>query len=153
MSEDKKAKTVLIVAAGCGCLMLSLVIVAIVTIAIPNYLVMNLRSMRAELPANLNGIRTAELAYEAAFDTFIPASIYPAPLSKGSKEWISSSSGGFLILGWAPDGDVRGAYWVETNANDFRASAISDVDGDGVYATYVATKSTNPTLVTAPDIY
>ena len=53
-----------------------------------------------------------------------------------------------------PNGDVRGSYMVSTTNTNFTATGISDVDGDGVYATYQATKSENPNApTTAPDVY
>ena len=67
--------------------------------------------------------------------------------------WNASESGGFQTLGWIPDGMVRGSYSVTTMADDFRAIGLSDIDGDGNYATYVATKSTSPMAITPPDVY
>ena len=42
-----------------------------VFIAVPNFVEMQYRAKRAEAPAYLSGIKTAQLAYEATFDTFI----------------------------------------------------------------------------------
>jgi prepilin-type N-terminal cleavage/methylation domain-containing protein len=56
-----------------------MIVVAIIgilaAIAIPNFLAMQLRAKRAELPSNLDGIRTAEKAYQAEWDTFTSASV------------------------------------------------------------------------------
>ena len=67
--------------------------------------------------------------------------------SKERDAWDVPRSAGFKILGWTLDGDVRGFYSVTTTATDFRVMGTSDIDGDGVYATYIATKSTKPVLI------
>ena len=138
-----------------GCLVLSVPVIGIMAaIAIPNFVSMQYKSKRAEVPSNLKGIKTAQLAYEANFDTFVAASAYPGYPTKTTQRWVMSESGGFASMGWSPDGDVRGSYWVETTNYNFRAFGISDVDGDGSYATYVATKSQNPNApITGPDVY
>ena len=129
------------------------VVGVIAAIAIPNFVEMQYRAKRAEVPANVDGIKTAELAYDAAFDTFIEESSFQ-PDSFPSKEVRSWGTSGFDTLGWGPDGEVRGSYKVSTiSSTDFRVTGISDIDGDGVYATYTATKSINATLVTPSDIF
>ena len=66
--------------------------------------------------------------------------------------WNVSRISGFQTIGWIPDG-MRGSYSVTTTIDDFRAVGVADIDGDGTYATYVATKSTSPMAVTPPDVY
>lgn len=107
---------------------------------------------RAEIPKNLKVIRVAEMAYETEYDVYVKSSAYPATPTKTSQQWDKSASGGFKIIDFYP-GDVRGSYMVSTTQSNFTATGISDVDGDGVYATYIATKSTNPILITPPDVY
>ena len=107
---------------------------------------------RAEIPKNLKVIRVAEMAYESEYDVYVKSSAYPATPTKTRQQWNKSASGGFIIINFNP-GDVRGSYMVSTTQSNFTATGISDVDGDGVYATYIATKSTNPTLITPPDVY
>ena len=53
----------------------------------------------------------------------------------------------FSLIGWKPDGGVRGSYEV-TNASttDFLVLGSCDVDGDGDLANYSATVSVNATL-------
>ena len=161
MSEEnngtaKKAGTAAVLVIGCavGGLILLAVVGIVAAIAIPNFVSMQYKSKRAEIPMNLKSIKTAQIMYEQDFDTFVPAAMYPPYPTKTTNMWIKSASGGFEVIDFQPDGDVRGAYWVEVSANNFTATGISDVDGDGVYATYVATKSENPNSpITAPDIY
>ena len=152
----KKVGTAAILIAGCafGGLVLIAIVGIVAAIAIPNYVSMNYKAKRAEIPMNLKSIKTAQLMYEQNFDVFVSASPYPPYPSKTTNMWVKSSSGGFATLDWQPDGDVRGSYWIEVSSTNFTATGISDIDGDGVYATYVATKSENPNSPTThPDVY
>jgi type IV pilus assembly protein PilA len=125
-----------------------MIVVAIIgilaAIAIPNFVAMQYRSKRAEIPPNVDGIKTAELAYDAAFDQFmLEGSFQPdATPNKQQRGWVTGT--GFDTLGWAPDGKVRGSYKVaSTSTTDFRVTGICNVDGDTNVGTYTATKSIN----------
>lgn len=132
-----------------------MIVVAIIgilaAIAIPNFVAMQYRAKRAEVPGNVDGIKTAQMAYDAAFDTFInqptyiPRSITGAAADKIQVDWPGGpAGGGFSTLGWAPDGKVRGAYQVmSTSSTDFRVTGQCNVDGDGVIAQYTASKTIN----------
>jgi type IV pilus assembly protein PilA len=123
-------------------------------IAIPNFVDMQYRAKRAEVPSNVDGIKTAELAYEASFDVFVQQST-PHPTTTPNKQqqaWTSGSN--FDTLGWGPDGNVRGMYAVSTlSATDFRVNGACDVDGDGSTAEYTATKTLNATMTSGNNIY
>jgi len=80
----------------------------------------------------------------------------PVPVSELGTDPLSwPSSTAFETLGWAPNGLVRGTYWVEeTNrGRDFIVHGNCDVDGDGIPAHYTATKSIPATLVTDRHVY
>jgi len=135
-------------------------VLLVLAIAIPNYVSMQNKSKRAEVPANVNGIKTAEMAYDAAFDQFIEVPVYhPSEYTMGEalRPWTAGSR--FDTLGWSPDGQVRGSYKVNTITGssawgyDFEVIGISDVDGDGRRATYTASKSTNANQVTSLSTY
>ncbi len=138
-----------------------MIVVAIIgilaAIAVPNFVGMQYRSKRAEVPSNVDGIKTAQLAYDAAFDRFIQqATFHPRTPSgasaKASLLWSSGSA--FDTLGWSPDGKVRGGYKVmSVGTTDFTVTGISDVDGDASAATYTSTKSINAVQVSANFIY
>ena len=158
MSEaaPQKSNTMLYVGIGCAVFFfLGIPIIGILAaIAIPNFVSMQYKTKRSEVPINLKAIKTLQEAYEADFGFYIPAAPYPPAPSQTPQNWNVTSSGGFFTLGWVPMGDVRGSYSVTTTSTDFRAVGVIDVDGDGVYATYVATKSTNPIMpLTSPDVY
>ena len=135
-----------------------MIVVAIIgilaAIAIPNFVSMQYRAKRAEVPANVDGIKTAELAYDAAFDRFIEQAT-PWPSSAVGKQqatWTPGSN--FDTIGWAPDGAVRGAYTITTTSStDFLVTGIADVDGDSIQSNYTATKSINATQNTAAEVY
>ena len=70
---------------------------------------------------------------------------YPPRTSKDPIPWIFKDSGGFQELDWSPYTEkVRGSYWVEVDADlqNFTVYGVIDVDGDGVFQTYYATKDT-----------
>ena len=128
-----------------------MIVVAIIgilaAIAIPNFVSMQLKAKRAEVPANVDGIKTAELAYEAASDAYIDCANYPGSTPKVPQAWTVSASGNFATLGWSPDGAVRGTYAVTgASATDFLVTGQSDVDGDLTKADYSATKTVNATI-------
>ena len=135
-----------------------MIVVAIIgilaAIAVPNFMSMQYKTKRSEVPSNIKGIKSAQIAYESDFDTFVTCAQYPTAPTKTTQVWDVSASGGFKTIGWRPDGDVRGSYTVASATKDFTAFGYSDVDGDGAQATYQATKTTNATAPTsAADVY
>ncbi len=135
-----------------------MIVVAIIgilaAIAIPNFVDMQYRAKRAEVPSNVDGIKTAQIAYDAAFDTYVEVSSYKPSSSVGKKQKTWSSGTDFDTLGWGPDGKVRGAYKVTSKSTtDFLVTGICDVDGDGTQASFTATKSINTTMNTGATAY
>lgn len=143
-----------------------MIVVAIIgilaAIAIPNFLAMQLRAKRAELPSNLDGIRTAEKAYIAEWDAFTNAGGTPAATPSGRNQTTFTGTGydSFANLGWTADGLVRGSYEVGNAAqganfslDDFTATAQSDVDGDSANAVYSCNRAQKAGMVTANNLY
>jgi type IV pilus assembly protein PilA len=127
-----------------------MIVVAIIgilaAIAIPNFITMQLKAKRSELPGNVDGIKTAELAYDAAFDSYVTAPANPSGTpGKNFMNW-SESDASWTTLGWRPDGQVRGQYATTHGNTNFTVTASSDVDGSGDFANYSADASTNATL-------
>ena len=128
-----------------------MIVVAIIgilaAIAIPSFVAMQLKAKRAEVPGNVDGIKTAELSYDASFDGFVSAANYPGAVGKQTQPWSKSAAGGFTTIGWAPDGDVRGTYEVtNVQPTNFDVHGACDVDGDGAPADYTADVDTNASL-------
>lgn len=134
-----------------------MIVVAIIgilaSIAVPGFLQMQLRAKLAEIPANVDGIKTAEMAYNAAYDKLIPQTRFVPSEGVGRMHMDWKFGSNFDTIGWAPDGNVRGAYKVDVKVEDFIVYGISDVDGDGTNATYTAMRDTNATAVTSRMVY
>jgi len=142
-----------------------MIVVAIIgilaAIAIPNFLAMQMRAKRAELPTNLDGLRTAEKAYHAEWDGFTAAAATPAATPSG-RHPVAFSGGGkaaFDLLGWNADGKVRGAYVVAVTStagsadDDFTANATADVDGDGTVSEYQCNRAEKSSMISANSDY
>lgn len=133
-----------------------LLILVVAAVAIPNFIQMQLKSKRAELPGNVDGIKIAELAHDAAYDTFVACGnreAAEAVVGKNLRDFATDPAAPCFTetLSWAPDGQIRGAYWVEVTQRpdgrqDFIVHGVADVDGDGELAHYTATSSINATL-------
>ena len=123
-------------------------------IAVANFVAMQYRAKRAEVPSNVDGVKTAEMAYDAAYVHYIQqASFFPSPaVGKAAVTWSAGSN--FDTIGWSPDGNVRGAYMlVSLSSTDFRVTGICDVDGDTANASYTAQQSINAGATTGNSVY
>ena len=123
------------------------------SIAIPKFASMQYRAKRAEVPSNIDGIKTAETAYNASFDRFVAqTALHPSdPLNKQARTWAAGSN--FDTIGWAPDGKVRGSYLVNTTDTSFLVLGRCDVDGDGAYAEYHSDQNRNNFRLTSVEVY
>jgi len=109
---------------------------------------------RQEAPSNTDGLRTAELGFDAAFDRFQEA---PGPWPRALEDLDGQSvpfgepPPGWAELGWAPDGDPRCSYQVSLiGTDDFRVEAWCDQDDDGELYTCTASH-TQPTRCEGDD--
>jgi len=120
-----------------------MIVVAIIgilaAIAIPNFLRFQLKSKSSEGKVNIAAIRTAEVAYESEFGSYIAASPSPAATPAGKKDVFSdtgSVGANFDTVGWSPEGNVYFNYAVTVGAavadNSFTVGANGDIDGDTV---------------------
>jgi hypothetical protein len=121
----------------------------------------SLRACRAEVPSNVKAIKMAQLIFDAETNRFLTVSSHPSVRAPGknAQNWGRSSTG-FNNLNWMPDGAVRGVYSASTTratsrrpGGDFVVTGRIDCDGDGVEATYTATKSLNTMNTTRNDVY
>ena len=142
-----------------------MIVVAIIgilaAIAIPNFVAMQLRAKRSELPTNIDGIRTAEKAYVNEWDVYTTVANKPATLpSKDQADFGATfgDGGDWDLLGWVADGKVRGQYKVNaitgtSAAQNFSATSVSDIDGDSKTAYFYANKDTKGTMSSANSVY
>ncbi len=102
---------------------------------------------RASTGSNVDGLRIAEIAYYAAFNTYVPAEFAPRLLSAldaSAVDWVGNP--GFDALMWRPDGDVAATFGVTVSTgadgqSHFLVEAWLDADGDGVPAHWTATET------------
>ncbi|MFZ5480332.1 MAG: type IV pilin protein [Myxococcota bacterium] len=125
------------------------IIGVLAAIAVPQFTEMQLKAKRAELPGNVDGIRTSEIIYDATFDTFLELPVMPrddASLDKKMIPWVVSDPNWDLV-GWEPDGEVRGNYMV-TLLSPIKFSVVgrSDCDDDDALAEYTASENTTATI-------
>jgi len=115
---------------------------------------------RQEGPSNLDGIRTAQIAYFAEFDRFVSAPWTPATLP-GARlvDFAGPGRASWERLGWVADGRVRCRYKTvahnqpDSGTSDFEAIVECDMDGDGRVQRYEASRSLRTTLKTPSDIH
>jgi prepilin-type N-terminal cleavage/methylation domain-containing protein len=92
-------------------------------IALPLVYFFQLKAKRAEIPVNIDALGDAATAYYAAFDTYGTSSVsfQPGPYwDQAAHPWDDGSIPAiFVALGWAPDGDVRGSYFYNTDDATF----------------------------------
>ena len=115
-----------------------------------------LKACHAEVKSNIKAIKTAQLIHDSENDQFVSAAQSPSMIpGQKAVDWQGNS--GFNTINWMPDGKVRGAYSVTTTwtnrMSDFKIIAKMDCDGDGVVATYTATKSLNAKPITPKDVH
>ena len=98
------------------------------------------RAKRAELTLNVKAIATAQTAYESGNDEYLDIpDFYPrTTVDKQQVQWQRGTP--FELLGWSPDGLVRGMYKAERDGDyGFVATGECDVDGNSQNASYVIT--------------
>ncbi|MCO4768831.1 MAG: prepilin-type N-terminal cleavage/methylation domain-containing protein [Deltaproteobacteria bacterium] len=141
-----------------------MIVVAIISIlasiAIPNFMMMQMRAKRAELPVNINTLRLSELAYHSEWDEYTSAPL--TPLTMPGASMTTFTGGGyaqFTMLGWYPDGLVRGQYQVQATGgvtfqtDDFTATAACDVDADTGFVEYSSNRAEKAEMLTANNVY
>jgi Zn-dependent protease with chaperone function len=146
------------VGGGMGTILAVVAVIGILAaIAIPNFIDMQYRAKRAEVPENVKAIALAEIAHHRDFSTYVEVP-FPVPrdveqLTQAPAPWVSGSR--FDMLGWEPDGDVRGIYWVEVlpDSSDFIVHGLSDIDGDGEVAHFTANDSAVVETLTPAIVY
>ncbi|MFH1465313.1 MAG: hypothetical protein ABIO70_13080 [Pseudomonadota bacterium] len=117
-------------------------------IALPGFVGFEGHARVAEVRTVLHQIRSAERAWEAEHDVFLPVPVpVPVPreeISEAQHSWPPDSA--FAQLGVDPGGPVRGTYWVEVadDGHSFVAHGLIDVQGDGDARHWTATETQDP---------
>ena len=112
-----------------------MIVVAIIgilaAVAIPNFLMFQLRSKTSEAKTNLASIRTAQEGHFAELGAYVAEPVgQGGNLTTQKQPWPAGT--GFDLLGWAPEGSVYFRYAMFSAApGEWGASAIADLDGDG----------------------
>ncbi len=137
------------------------IIALLASIAIPNFMEAQFKAKRAELPPNVSGIMNAQIAYDAALDSYLEVEWAPSaiPSGKVAVDWPDDNLG-FNELGWSPDGKVRGVYAVTTVNDrserkdaDFVVTGRCDVDGGRSEAWYTATRHLRTVFLNENDTF
>jgi type IV pilus assembly protein PilA len=117
-----------------------MIVVAIIgilaAIAIPNFLMFQLRSKTSEAKSNLAAIRTAQEGYFSEFGTYVSTGPLPGGGATPQRRPWPRPAPGFDTFGWAPEGDVFFTYEVSSTGADFSAGARGDLDGDFVSSAF-----------------
>ena len=126
----------------------------VAAIGVPNFIEMQYRAQRAEVPTNLDGIRAAAMAYHSAHGRVMAEDIPRPDAFPGNRERPWKAGTRFDDLGWEPEGTVRGSYTISTvTATEYRIKGFCDVDGDGSQAVYIATGAESSHPQTEPSVY
>lgn len=131
------------------------VVAVLALITVPLGVSMSKKSRRAEVPLNVDAIRTAEIEYQSAFSEYVPADAAPrAPHAVDADAVPWQPTDGFKRLSWAPEQDeVRGSYSVQATRDAFTVTGACDVDGDGNRAIFTATVEQGALMVSDGNVY
>ena len=114
----------------------------------------DVKASKAGLITTAEQIRQAELELQV-IDDFLPCADEASAKASATatpRTWDGPDC--WVRIGWAPDGPVRGGYWVEVNADktDFTVHAVLDADGDGEWMHVQATKGDDAKVVSADGV-
>lgn len=104
----------------------------VATVAIPQYLQLRRKAMRAEPLPNLRSIGVAQQAWHVAQSTWVAADWNPRPPVGRLARDFERDRGDWSPLGWYPEGQVRCTYAAVPldQGRHVRADAICDLDAD-----------------------
>jgi type II secretory pathway pseudopilin PulG len=108
----------------------------LVSLAVPGYRTIMLRSRAAEAQVGVEALADAELRYFRDHGKFIACPPMPAQPPSGTSARLDPSAPGFKELGFHFDGQVRFQYEVVLTKGSFDAIARGDLDADGKASTY-----------------
>lgn len=112
--------------------MVAISLVAIIAmVAIPRYLELRRKAMRAEVLPLLRSIGVAQQAWNSAHGTWLAALPNPAPPASGLLRSFDERPD-WQALGWRPEGMVRCSYSATLldQGRRVRVDGLCDLDGD-----------------------
>ncbi len=123
-------------------LVLGLGFVAVLAaIAVPNYRYMQLHSKRAELAVHVERIRSSENLYVRAFGRPVACPLAPRPDAELDGVAVTFHlEGAWAVIGFQPEGLLRGNYEVRVEDGVYTVEGKIDVDDDNVLARAWATQ-------------
>ena len=119
-------------------LMLVVAIIGLLaTIAIPQFLRMQIHAKRTEVIINIAGLQLEQMSYYTIHDTMLDAPENPTtPLDRDKHPWEPDLDN-WTNIGWAPDGLVYCHYEISPFAGVWgRVIGTCDIDGDGNIAVW-----------------
>ena len=108
----------------------------LVSLTVPGYRAITLRSRAAEAPLCLEALADSELRYFRDHGSFVAVPPTPSSPPKATSVKIDAAAPGLAELGFRWDGAVRYQYEVVLEKGGFRAIARGDLDGNGKQSTY-----------------
>lgn len=132
------------------------VVAVLVLVTLPLMTRTGTASRRAEVPLNVDHIRTAQLTHFSAFAEYVsaePAPRRPEEVDDKPVPWAPSR--GFKTLAWEPEATEQmwGSYSVKASKAGFEVFGTCDTDGDGRRASWVATHEKPAERTSAEDVY
>lgn len=115
-----------------------LVVVAILgmlaTIALPRFMIYQLRSKSAEAKTNLGAITVAERAIFSESGAFQAVAPEPVAIPGGHAAPFNAAGSGFAQIGFAPEGNVYFSYGVTASPDGtgYTVDAGADIDANGI---------------------
>ena len=116
------------------------------TLAVPNFIRLQLRGKMGEARTNLAAMRSAEQARYAELGNYVWAGSAPGGVpGPGRRAWAGGNALEFReLLGWVPDGDVHFQYGANAKGDAYTLTAIADVDGDGALSQFAVVHPEKP---------
>lgn len=112
--------------------MIAVALIAVIaSVAIPRYLDLRRRAMRAEVVPMLRSIGVAQQSWQLAHGSWLSATPNPTtPVSGALREFETQPD--WQALNWHPDGKLRCSYsaTVLDAGSRVRVDALCDLDGD-----------------------
>jgi hypothetical protein len=131
------------------------VVAVLALITVPLWTGTSKKTARAEVPLNVDSIRTAEITWHGSFDDYVSATDAPRAMTAVNDQAVAwAPSKGFEELRWSPaDAQVYGSYKVVASDKGFTVTGACDVDADGARAVYTATQDEGAKATTDESIY